>query len=75
MSTEYRFDSVTDFLFIDEDEFERMIPDLQAWYKLAKRLVDSGLPIAPPKFIWVDDGNSGEVSEVIIKSANNANKD
>lgn len=63
MSKEHRIYSVLDMLKLTRDEFERMLPDLYAWFLFAKEAEKLGAENTG--FRWVDDGKAGEVRSVI----------
>ncbi|MBU2763331.1 MULTISPECIES: hypothetical protein [Acidithiobacillaceae] len=64
---EQRFDSVTDFLELDEQTFQRMLPDLIAWHRLTRENLRKwkwmeNMKVARVRsngFVWVDDGKPG----------------
>lgn len=68
MTKEQRFDSVTDFLELDEQTFQRMLPDLVEWHRSMRETIATikGLShiseqakVTVDGFVWVDDGKSG----------------
>jgi len=61
---EQRFEAVADLLKLSQDQFDRMIPDLRAWYAVCRFLEAPGVNV--DAFIWVDDGKSGEIAKVDI---------
>lgn len=71
MTTAHKIELITDLLKLDYDEFERMLPDLAAWFFLAKDLESIGDKVL--YFIWYDDGKSGEIHsvEAITESTGN----
>lgn len=79
----YRFEKITDFLELDEQQFERMLLDLKAWFPLAKEIVsasqvmeallrtetgESGVKmVAQPGFHWCDDDEVGKATLVVAQ--------
>ena len=60
MSEEYRLETVSDFLKLEEDAFVRMTTDFLLFYFMYKNMVKKH-PEAEgniPAFIWVDDGKN-----------------
>ncbi|MDM0024125.1 hypothetical protein [Variovorax saccharolyticus] len=68
MAKQHTFKEVADLLTLTPDEFDRMIPDLIAWYELAKGL-EALLGAEAQNFTWVDDGKPGEVFAVDLHIA------
>ncbi|MDD5151121.1 MAG: hypothetical protein PHC28_11720 [Flavobacterium sp.] len=64
---EYRINNITDLLELTEEEFERMLPDLRAWYNMSRQ-VQQKSPIRVRSFIWVDDNNPGNLKEIRVIS-------
>lgn len=54
----YQIQSVTDMLQLSREEFHRMLPDLCAWWEMAK-LVQSVPEAQNIGFEWTDDGAVG----------------
>ena len=65
MKQQFTFNKLSDFLQLDEQEFERMLPDFVGWYMYAKALQTPG--INAKDFIWVDDGKIGELHHIQIQ--------
>lgn len=63
MAKQHTFKEVADLLKLTPEEFERMVPDLVAWYELASGL-EAMIGAKAQNFIWVDDGKPGEVFAV-----------
>lgn len=55
---------VKDMAKLTPDQFNRMIPDLVAWFKFAKLCQEIGGEATG--FIWKDDGLVGEVTSVEV---------
>ena len=63
----YLLSRMTDMLQLDDDQMQRLIPDLIAWHK-ASRSLGALIPEAVNEaMIWVDDGKPGEISSVAIR--------
>jgi hypothetical protein len=63
MTKEHRIHTVLDMLSLSADEFQRMVPDLCAWYaftKLAEAVGAEGTG-----FVWIDDGRTAEIHSVV----------
>lgn len=61
-----RIKTVSDFLALSEEEFERIAPDFCHFYFLTKELKKKhGDNIKVDEFVWIDDGEVG-VKEVIL---------
>lgn len=73
MTREQRFDSVTDFLELDEETFQRMLPDLIEWHSFTRKALSTLKGITEPAkvnvgdFIWIDDGKPGNCAGVSLK--------
>ena len=71
---EQQFRNVEDFLDLDEQTFQRMLPDLVEWHRLSRQTLlharqvglDGKVPF--PNFIWLDDGNPGNCKWVAVKT-------
>jgi hypothetical protein len=63
VSNKHCFEKLADLLTLSPEEFDRMIPDLIAWYELAKGL-EAMLGAEAQNFTWVDDGKPGELFAV-----------
>jgi hypothetical protein len=63
------FRMVTDFLELDEQTFQRMLPDLMVWHSITRKalpaLDEAG--VKPDGFIWIDDGNPGNCEGVTLR--------
>lgn len=65
MSAEYQINGVLDILALDEQQFERFLPDLVAWYLFGKSVQAAGGKVIG--LAWVDDGKTGEIIEVLLE--------
>ncbi|MCL4525561.1 MAG: hypothetical protein M1492_03505 [Gammaproteobacteria bacterium] len=71
---EQLFHNVADFLDLDEQTFQRMLPDLIKWHRLSRKalftLKEMGavedIKSVQSDFVWVDDGNPGNCKEVRV---------
>ena len=63
---EHNITHITDLLELEPDEFERMLPDLRAWYGLGLAVARDGLQIEA--FIWVDDGLPGAIHSATLRA-------
>ena len=73
---EQSFCMVTDFLELDEQAFQRMLPDLIEWHRLTRKSFSTlkGLgyiaetaKVNVGDFIWIDDGKPGNREGVSLK--------
>ena len=64
---EYRFDNIIEFAELDEETFNRMIPDLMAWHNAVREIKSLNLPCSVSKFIWRDDDRAGEITSIELK--------
>ncbi|MGK9450304.1 hypothetical protein ACSSZE_03425 [Acidithiobacillus caldus] len=68
------FHDVEDFLDLDEQAFQRMLPDLVEWHRLSReatlqfRKIDATEEWKVAGFIWIDDGNPGNCKGVSVKT-------
>lgn len=59
MSNEKRIKTVSDFIALSEDEFDRIAPDFFQFVFMARELKKiHGDNIKVDEFIWIDDGKS-----------------
>lgn len=74
--TKQRFNKVSDFIYLDEETFQRMLPDLIAWHKLMRGAIKEfekqglkkeGGEIRVNGFVWVDDEKPGVCREMRIQ--------
>lgn len=74
--TKQRFNKVSDFIYLDEETFQRMLPDLIAWHQSTRNLISTfkGLgyiaesaKVNVGDFVWVDDGKPGNCAGVNLK--------
>lgn len=65
MNAEYEINGVLDVLALDEQQFERFLPDLVAWYFFGKKVQEAGGVVNG--LVWVDDGKAGEIDEVLLE--------
>lgn len=65
--TEHRLDTLAEIALLSEEEFERMLPDLAAWFFYAKEAQKSGATVEG--FIWRDDGQPGALFAVDLRDA------
>ena len=63
---EYDLSRVQDMAELTPEEFMRMLPDLKAWYAMARFVTDGEPSAVPHTFRWRDDGNPGVVTSVAI---------
>ena len=69
------FNEVRDFLRLDEETLQRMLPDLIEWHRLSRKalftLKEMGavddVESVKTDFIWVDDGNPGNCIAITLK--------
>ena len=64
MTNELRLDTIADFLALTPAQFERMLPDFSAWHAFSKLAIEAGAESS--KFIWIDDGQPGNISAVSV---------
>ena len=63
---EYDLSRVEQMAELTPEEFKRMLPDLKAWYAMARFVTDGEPSAVPHTFRWRDDGNPGVVTSVAI---------
>ena len=56
---EYDLSRVQDMANLTPEEFKRMLPDLKAWYAMARFVKDGEPSAVSHTFLWRDDGNPG----------------
>lgn len=65
MATEYRLESVADFLAVPEDKLAECFADFATWLRLARtaaaveKIFGHGVEFSTDGFVWRDDGISG----------------
>ena len=64
---QYRLSRMTDMLQLDDDQMQRLIPDLLAWHKASRALAALIPEVTNEAMIWCDDGKPGEISEIVIR--------
>lgn len=62
--TELDLSHVSDMAKLTPDQFNRMLPDLVAWFELAKFCQEIGGESTG--FIWRDDGRPGEINGITV---------
>ena len=65
-SPKHKIKTVEDIASLSALERGRLIPDLLSWCNARDFLKASGAPFATDGFTWVDDGNQGTISAIII---------
>ena len=64
MTAEHRVNTMADIAALTPEQFGRMLPDLIAWYEFTQAMRIDG--VKTNGFVWVDDGNPGEVTSVYL---------
>ena len=63
---EHDLSRVQDMANLTPEEFMRMLPDLKAWYALARFVKDSEPSAVSHGFIWCDDNKPGVITSAIV---------
>ena len=63
----YLLSRMTDMLQLDDDQMQRLIPDLLAWHKASRALAVLIPDATNEAMIWCDDEKPGEISEIVIR--------
>lgn len=61
---QFNLSRVQDMANLTPEEFKRMLPDLKAWYAMARFIKDGEPSAVSHTFLWRDDGYTGVVASV-----------
>lgn len=65
MSEQHIIKEIADILKLDDEQFERFMPDFLVWRDLCRNLQAMGAEAQ--HMLWIDDGKQGQIHHVVVQ--------